>query len=215
MNYHQDLHILIAEDDYLAREMVVELLKEMGHTRIQKASDGHQALDIVAKLHTGADPVDVVLMDIDMPHINGLDASGEIQATCPTPVIILTAYESPELLDRASAQGVGAYLVKPPNRSDLERAMSIAMARFHDLLELRRLNDELQSALDRVKKLSGLLPICSYCKRIRDDQGYWRDVAEYIQQHSDAHMSHGICAECAAQHFPNFKATRDSPHKQR
>lgn len=64
--------------------------------------------------------------------------------------------------------------------------------------------EELKRALDEVKKLSGLLPICSYCKKIRDDKGYWNQIENYICEHSDAEFSHSICRECAIKHYPEL-----------
>ena len=114
--------------------------------------------------------------------------------------MILTAYDTPELVTQASQVGAGAYLLKPPNAQDMERAIIIAMARFQDMVALRDLNLELQSrnaaleeALAQVKLLSGMLPICASCKKIRDDEGYWQQIELYIQQHSEAEFSHGIC----------------------
>ena len=79
------------------------------------------------------------------------------------------------------------------------------------MIELRRLNaelqarnEELQAALGQVKILSGLLPICAHCKKIRDDEGYWQDVAIYIRDHSEAEFSHGLCPDCAQELFPEF-----------
>jgi hypothetical protein len=63
---------------------------------------------------------------------------------------------------------------------------------------------ELQKALSEVKQLSGLLPICSHCKKIRDDKGYWNQIEAYIQDHSDAEFSHSICQECAKKHYPDM-----------
>lgn len=71
-------------------------------------------------------------------------------------------------------------------------------------LELSRSSYELAKALDEVKALSGLLPICSYCKDIRDDQGYWKKVEQYIGSHTGAEFSHGICPKCAKKYFPEF-----------
>lgn len=63
---------------------------------------------------------------------------------------------------------------------------------------------ELQHALSEVKKLSGLLPICSHCKKVRDDQGYWNQIEEYIRDHSEARFSHGICPECMKKYYPEY-----------
>jgi len=71
-------------------------------------------------------------------------------------------------------------------------------------MELRRLNAELQDALAQVKTLSGLLPICSSCKKIRDDEGYWTQLEAYIQEHSDILFSHGLCPDCAKKLYPEI-----------
>ena len=70
--------------------------------------------------------------------------------------------------------------------------------------KLRQKNRELEAALSQVKRLSGLLPICASCKKIRDDQGYWQDVAVYIQDHSEAELSHGLCSDCAKRLYPEL-----------
>src|SRR6185503_10306114 len=123
----------------------------------------------------------------------------------PTPVVMLTAYETPALVKQAaSIAGAGAYLIKPPKARELERAITIALARFDDLMALRRLNEELQAALAKVKILSGLLPICASCKKIRDDGGYWQQVEVYISEHSEAEFTHGLCPDCLLKLYPDF-----------
>lgn len=77
--------------------------------------------------------------------------------------------------------------------------------RKQDEQEREKLIAELQQALANVKTLSGLLPICSHCKKIRDDQGYWSEVEEYIRDHSDAGFSHGICPDCLSKYYPDLK----------
>ncbi len=63
---------------------------------------------------------------------------------------------------------------------------------------------DLQKALQKIKQLSGLLPICSHCKKIRDDGGYWNQIETYIDRHSEAEFSHGICPECMKTHYPEY-----------
>ena len=67
---------------------------------------------------------------------------------------------------------------------------------------IKKKNEELQKALDEVRQLKGILPICSYCKKIRCDSGYWEQVDIYLQKHSEADISHGICPECLEKHYP-------------
>ena len=76
--------------------------------------------------------------------------------------------------------------------------------RIHAQNELKREKTELNEALLKVKKLSGLLPICANCKKIRDDQGYWKQLEAYIQDHSEAEFSHSICPDCAKTLYPDL-----------
>lgn len=201
----KEVRVLIVEDDSLVSEMIQGLLEDIRYTVAGKAADGQRAIEMVQSLRP-----DVVLMDIEMPHVNGIEATRRIFECCPTPVVVLTAYETPELLKEASEAGVGAYLVKPPNMRQVERAIVIAMARFEDMMKLNHLNaelqarnEELQNVLAQVKLLSGLLPICSSCKKIRDDQGYWQQVEVYISSHSEADFSHGLCPDCMQKLYPD------------
>jgi len=68
---------------------------------------------------------------------------------------------------------------------------------------LEESNQKLQQALNEVKQLSGLLPICSHCKKIRDGSGYWNSIEQYITEHSEAQFSHGICSDCIKEHYSN------------
>lgn len=140
MTIQRENRVLIVEDDPLVSEMVTDLLEEIGYAVAGKAADGRQALKLAHSLRP-----DVILMDIQIPDIDGIEVTRRIQESCPTPVVILTAYASPDLVARASAAGVGAYLLKPPSAFELDRAITIARARFEDLLELRRLNADLQA----------------------------------------------------------------------
>ncbi len=201
--------VLIVEDETLISELLYGLLEDLGCTVVGKAADGQQAIAMVGKLVGTPSQPDVILMDIAMPRVSGIEAAQRIQGCCPTPIVILTAYETPDLIGQASAAGAGAYLLKPPNARELERAMTIARARFADLIELRRLNAELQTrnaeleiALAQVKTLSGLLPICAHCKKIRDDHGYWQQVEVYLRDHSEAEFSHALCPDCYRELYP-------------
>jgi two-component system, sensor histidine kinase and response regulator len=136
----RNIRVLVAEDDYLVREMIQGLLEETGYTVAGAAMDGYQAIEMVEQLKP-----DVLLLDIQMPRLDGLAAARQIHQRHPLPLVILTAYETPELVEEASRAGAGAYLIKPPNGRELERAITIAMARFQDLVKLHQLNEELQT----------------------------------------------------------------------
>jgi YesN/AraC family two-component response regulator len=196
----QPLKVLIAEDQESINKLIQHQLVKIGHTVIGKAMNGRQAVELVKVLRP-----DVVLMDIEMPEMDGLEAARLIQEKYPCPVVLLTSHDDPEMVRRASLVGVGAYLLKPPSVKEIERTMIMAVARFADLTELRRLNNELRMALDDVKVLSGLLPICANCKKVRNDKGYWEAVEGYFSEHSDVKFSHGICPDCIDKYYPEYK----------
>jgi len=193
------VQVLIAEDEALVSEMILGILEETGYTVVGEVANGQEAVRMTQRLSP-----DVVLMDIEMPGLNGVEATRQIQNTCPTPVVVLTAHETPTLIEQASQAGVGAYLVKPPRAAELERAITVALARFNDMMALRQVNAALEAALAQVKQLSGLLPICAACKKIRDDEGYWQQIEVYIRDHSEATFTHSICPECTRTLYPDF-----------
>jgi len=146
----EPIRVLVVDDEPLVNQLIQSQLTNLGHTVAGAAFDGPEAVALTCQLRP-----DVVLMDLQMPdpqtgqddRLAGLRAVQMIQEQCPTPVILLTAYESPELVQRASDAGVGAYLVKPSRNNDLDRAIAITRARFNDSMELRRLNADLQAEI--------------------------------------------------------------------
>jgi PAS domain S-box-containing protein len=147
MSQQESTRVLIVEDNSLISEIIKGLLEETGYTVVGEATDGLEAVEM-----TQSTRPDVVLMDIRMPIMDGIEATRLIQERCPTPVVVLTAYDTPELVERASAAGAGAYLVKPPNAREIEHAITIAIARFSDMMELRRLNAEFQAEIAERKR---------------------------------------------------------------
>ncbi len=135
------LKILIAEDDFLVSEMIEGELIDAGYVIVGKADNGMQAVELTKGLKP-----DIVLMDIRMPGMNGLEATRQIMEDCPTPVIILTAYENMEMVESAGNAGVGAYLNKPLDAGEFEKAVLISKARFNDIKELTEKNKRLEEA---------------------------------------------------------------------
>jgi len=101
------------------------------------------------------------------------------------------------------------FLLKPFGARDLKVTLEIALYKHKMERERDRLTEELRQALARVKTLVGLLPICAYCKKIKDDAGYWSQVEAYIMKHSDASFTHGMCPDC----FQRVKKEIDSVEK--
>ncbi len=132
------IRVLIVEDEYLAAQTLAELLQRHNCDIAGIATNGREAVTLTQTLKP-----DVLVMDVRLPEVDGIEASRIIQETCPTPIVVLTAYEDKELVEAAAKAGVSAYLVKPVNRQELEHAIIIARARFADMLALRKLNVQL------------------------------------------------------------------------
>jgi DNA-binding NtrC family response regulator len=127
------------------------------------------------------------------------------------PIVILTSHGGEELAVQALKSGAMDYVVKSPEAFDsmphtVERTLRdwrLLQERKQAEEERENLILELQEALAKVKKLSGLIPICSSCKKIRDDKGYWNQLEKYLLEHSDATLSHGLCPDCAKDLYPD------------
>jgi len=188
------MHVLVADDDPLTRDFLQASLEALGY-RVTVCADGWTA---VAAMQREPRPV-VALLDWMMPGPDGL----EVCRSQPTDrggnrtyCILVTSRG--ELRDVVAGLDAGAddYVTKPFDISELHARIR-AGARVVRLQE--QLADkvaELEGALAQVRRLQGLLPICSYCKRIRDDRNYWRQIEAYIAEHSEAQFTHGICPEC-------------------
>ena len=197
MKTNEPVRVVMAEDESLVANLLQDELESVGMKVVGRATDGRRAVELVRCFHP-----DVVLMDISMPDMDGIAAAKVIQSECPTPVVIVTAHKDVEEVARATEAGVGAFIVKPSQAEELERAITIAIARHADLTTLRQVNQELQRALAEVRTLKGILPICCSCKKIRDDRNYWDQVEVYVMKHTDAKFSHGYCPECLEKYFP-------------
>ena len=180
MSTDKGIRVVIAEDDVLVGEMVRGILEAGGYVVVGIAANGRRAIEMTQELKP-----DLLLTDIQMPDMDGIEAARNIQVHCPTPVVVLTAYETPELVERASQVGVGAYLLKPPDIREVERAITIAMARFADMMELRKLNADLDAyahtvAHDLKNPLSGLVSAADYLVQEGDNVPR-EDMSQYLQ----------------------------------
>lgn len=183
--------VLVVEDDHLVSEMVRGMLEELGYRIAGEAEDGHEALEMVRELKP-----DVVLMDIKMPRMTGLEASILMQKHFPAPIVILSAYENDELARDARKAGVGAYLVKPPEPEELDKAIQLALSRFPDILRVRELESRVEGLRRKVRTLSGLLPVCPGCLKPKSGEGYDSQLERYLSEVEGENREMCLCGEC-------------------
>jgi phosphoserine phosphatase RsbU/P len=186
--------ILIADDNATNRHLLRAILEAEGY-RVVEVKDGREAL---ALLNTAATPL-VALLDWEMPGMEGIEVCRQARAikdAQPMFLILLTVRDSKRDIVAGLQAGANDYITKPFERTELLARVKIATTMVELQHSLAGKVKELQNALAEVRQLSGYLPICSYCKKIRDDTDYWQQVEVYVAQHSDAKFSHGVCPEC-------------------
>jgi CheY-like chemotaxis protein len=187
------LRILVADDEPVSLKRLTSVLEAWGHTVVSVAN-GAEAWDAYQ-----AGELELIVTDWIMPEVDGIELCKRVRqaeegSSDYTYIIMLTGKEQ-GLVEGMSA-GADDFVTKPFVPAEL-RARLQAGRRLLDLkrsLDLRV--EELQAALSRLHRLEGLLPICSYCKNIRDEDDAWQSVERYVSTRSDAHFSHSICPSC-------------------
>jgi DNA-binding response OmpR family regulator len=185
---------LIAEDDAVSRRLLETTLQKWGYEVIT-TTDGLQALDALSQ----PDAPSLAILDWMMPGMEGAEVSlraREAMADRLLYIILLTAKGRKEDIVEGLTAGADDYIIKPFDRSELKARINAGERILRLQAELAKRVRELELALANVKLLQGLLPICCYCKKIRNDQNYWQQVDTYIADHSEAQFTHGICPEC-------------------
>ena len=188
------MRILIAEDERVTARILTSLLTSWGY-ETEVAYDGKSALEMITSQRAPY----LALLDWMLPGMDGPEVCRRTRAgKLPTPgyLILLTARSAQADLVEGLNAGADEYLIKPIDPAELRARLS-AGVRILDLqTRLAAQVRELEEALGNIRKLTGLLPICAYCKSIRDDSNYWHRVEEYVSEHTDVQFSHGICPKC-------------------
>lgn len=174
------MKILAAEDDPVLLRVLVQTLRKLGH-EVVEAADGRAAWAALQ-----ASPVRIVVSDWMMPGLDGLELCRRIRAReSPDYIyfILLTVQDATaENKRKAADAGVDDFLVKPLNPVDLWLRLRVAERIIH--------------SATRISQLEGLLPICSYCRKVRNDHNYWQQIEGYVREHTGARLSHSICPDC-------------------
>jgi DNA-binding response OmpR family regulator len=188
------MRVLIADDDAALRHGLEVQLTRWGFEPLV-CEDGTAARAVLA----GASPPPLAVLDWNMPGVDGVTLCREIRsepALSTMYVILVTAHDSLDQMLEGLLGGADEYITKPFDWNVLRARLKngARIASLHQSLAQRVV--ELQKALAMVKQLSGLLPICSYCKKIRRDGNYWQQLETYLSEHSEARFSHGVCPDC-------------------
>lgn len=191
--------ILAVDDDHDLLRLLGDTLTGQGYL-VQVADSGEMALASVV-----ASPPELILLDIMMPGMNGFEVLRWLKArdaSCDIPIIFLSAHN--QTVQRVEGLKLGAidFISKPFEAEELQARVRTHLEAHQLRLRVEQQRDELCSALSRLKILSGFLPICANCKKIRDDNGGWQQLEIYIRDHSEADFSHGVCPECTQILFP-------------
>jgi PleD family two-component response regulator len=198
--------VFFAEDHPATSKLLQDILEK--DFDVLAARSGEEALDLVRN-----NPViDLILLDIIMPGINGFEVCRQLKADdrfSKIPIIFLTVLGEEHNEEEGFRAGGLDYIVKPISRRRLLTRVKNQLKLQQQTQLLEQKNQELKAALEQISVLTGILPICSFCKKIRDDDGSWQKLEGYIQARSTAQFSHSICPKCVKKHYSEYDTSHD------
>lgn len=179
------MKVLIADDDRTSRNLLKGALAKLGYDAVE-ASDGASAWEEL--LRTGAR---VIVSDWVMPDWDGIDLCRRVRARKDAPYVYFILLTGKMLgaghYEEAMGEGVDDFLTKPLDADALRIRLRVA--------------ERIVQLTERVRTLEGILPMCAYCRRIRDERGAYQSLEDFVSDKTPAQFSHGVCPECAEKHF--------------
>lgn len=199
--------VLIVDDNVNNLKVLGNQLKEFYKTAV--ALNGIEAVNFISNKIP-----DLVLLDIMMPEMDGFEACNVLKKNPETkdiPIIFLSAKIDKDSIVKGFDLGAADYITKPFNQSELLARVKTHLSLKNALdtqkkmvLEKQALVSKLEQAIEEIKTLKGIIPICCICKKIRNDEDYWEQVESYIQKHTDASFTHGYCPKCIKEHYSDY-----------
>ncbi len=202
------MRILVAEDDPVTRMLLETTLGRLGWDVIT-AEDGTEAWRILETLEGKAAP-ELLLLDWMMPGFDGIEICRKVRSTPRFElmyIILLTSRSEKEDLAMGFIAGANDYITKPFHPVELESRVRVGQRMVKLQTSLAGRIKELEEALREVKRLQGLLPICSYCKKVRNEANYWQQVELYLASHTEVQLTHGVCPDCYARMMKELDET--------
>ncbi len=185
--------IFIVEDETIIAYDTERMLKKIGYQVSGIAGTADKAEAAIA-----ATEPDIILMDIHLRgNRDGIELADALKKKMDTPIVFVTAHSDRETLDRAKITEPYGYVVKPIDLRELEIIIEISLYKARAERERKQLKKEINT-------LRRIIPICSSCKKIRDDDGYWKQVEDYFREHSDIDFTHGLCQDCVRKLYPEI-----------
>jgi len=189
------MNVLIAEDDPVSRRLLQAALIKWGYEVIV-TTNGKEAWEALQQPNAPS----LLIMDWLMPEMDGVEICRQARQTPALKsayIILLTSRGSKEDIVQGLEAGADDYVTKPFDHGELRARVQVGSRVVQLQSALADRVKELEEAIANVKQLQGLLPICCYCKKIRDDGNYWHRVESYIAGHANVRFSHGICPDCS------------------
>jgi sigma-B regulation protein RsbU (phosphoserine phosphatase) len=188
------MKVLIAEDDPVSRRVLEAMLTKWGY-EVVATNDGAEAWQVLQQKEAPR----LAILDWMMPGIDGIEVCRQLRMVSkgqPVHIILLTTRVDKQDIIEGFRAGADDYVTKPFEPEELRARVQVGARIMQLQSELTERVKELEEALSQVKRLQGMLPICSYCKNIRIDKDYWEQIDIYIAEHSEADFTHGICPDC-------------------
>jgi CheY-like chemotaxis protein len=186
--------VLVADDDPVARTLVVSTLERWGYETLA-ATDGKEALETLV----GPNAPRIAILDWVMPHLEGIEVCEEVRRhhpASPPYMILLTSKSDAADISAGLEAGAHDFMSKPFDPAELQARLRAGLRTVKLQDSLHRRVRELEAANQEIQHLRGLLPICSYCKNIRNDQNYWEKVESYFLKNVGVRFTHGVCPAC-------------------
>lgn len=195
------MRILIADDDRASRTLLARMLELWEH-EVVEAADGDRAWELIDR----PDSPRMLLLDRMMPGIDGLELcrrARELDSSNPRYIVLVTAMGLESDIVAGLEAGADDYITKPFHAEKLHARLAVGLRILELQQRLSRRIDELTKALEQIKILHGIIPICMHCHKVRRDDDSWQQLEHYIHEHSQASFSHGVCLDCRAAHYPD------------
>ena len=205
------MRVLIADDSRTMRLLLRGTLEPLGY-EVLEADNGRGAYERL----TGSDAPQLAILDWVMPQLAGPEVCQLVRQSrliVQPHILLLTTKNSKEDVIHGLGMGANDFISKPFHEGELLARLKVGERVIQLEMALTERVHALEEAMAHVKTLQGLLPICMYCHKIRDDQDSWQRLEQYLTEHLDAKLTHGLCPDCRDRFFSDFPKTTGTPEE--